>query len=243
MKVSSLEFFKKTIKPDNYFVLAKEVIKWNRIIGGDNYLFDNKKTLKLQERLVIEEAKEMMEEIRLNNKKGYVKELVDLFVVSSYGTFLQGYDGYTTTAENFVHKVSSPKGIPSLLEIEDKILNNNTTSSIYYQWAVNALNVVNANIVDIFYEVMRSNFSKIPLQEVFLKEAKKKHGKKADCASIEQLIYLEQERMELEFRGRYSGITGKQVTYKEENYIVFTDSNGKVLKPCTFVEADLNKLF
>lgn len=53
----------------------------------------------------------------------------------------------------------------------------------------------------------------------------------------EQLAQFAAECNDIEAQGRYSGVTWS----RKGDWIVFTDGNGKIVKPSTYFEPDLEK--
>jgi len=81
-------------------------------------------------------------------------------------------------------------------------------------------------------EVLSSNESKIPTEEDFLWQYH------SEAVSLEEAISLEEKRIEEKSLGRYTGVKGSKINGR----VVFKDSNGKIMKPCTFFEPDLEGL-
>jgi hypothetical protein len=79
------------------------------------------------------------------------------------------------------------------------------------------------NVEGAFKEVAASNLSK------FIKVSGE--------LTLDQMAQFDDECKEIESQGHYSGVTWS----RKGDYVVFTDGNGKIVKPSSYFEPDLEK--
>lgn len=79
------------------------------------------------------------------------------------------------------------------------------------------------NVEGAFKEVAASNLSK------FIKVSGE--------LTLDQMAQFEDECKQIESQGRYSGVTWS----RKGDYVVFTDGNGKIVKPSSYFEPELSK--
>lgn len=204
---------------------ADRVLKWNLMARGGNDEF-TEEDYDLALDLVKEEAKELLEEHENRNRVGFLKELIDYFVVSCHllAVFNRlSHLPYSANIKTF--DVASIEGDIDALSIEnvDDILNIEVACSILSQ--------VHANVKPAMNEVLSSNESKFPTQQQLCDAY--------DTKDWHEAVEKECLRIEKESNGRYTGVSA---TYYGDfgGYFVFKDSNGKIMKPITYKPADVS---
>ena len=212
-------------EPFSWQKFVERVIRWNYLAGNKSHdrsddKYDN------QLRLVREEFKEVLEEIKNKDIDALKSELIDLVVVSSYAMFLQGCE---TFSMNPFYGRSISAMAPMILDFTDP--------REAYQFAVTTLNQL-GDFEETAKEVLDKNDKKISLVKDFVDEA---------VATFWQLdVYdnapslcpvtaaIEYQILAIEADGRYEGVNATIIDFEDNQYIVFKDSNDKVMKPCTF---------
>jgi hypothetical protein len=200
---------------DNFY---KEVIAWNLAFRPEGYIF-TQEDIDLQHKLVLEEFNECLEELKKGDVYSLKKELVDLIVVSSFADYIKNkQEQFFPDNETYQYSLSDVHNWIGLHE---------------YTWVIQfACAVLEklGNFQHIADGILKANWSKIPTVEEFLEQGADYYGHKIldvhiehECKMIEQLS-----------AGRYSGVTCKEVEIKGNKHLIFTDNNGKVMKPSTF---------
>ena len=212
-------------EPFSWQKFVERVIRWNYLAGNKSHdrsdeKYDN------QLRLVREEFKEVLEEIKNKDIGALKSELIDLVVVSSYAMFLQGCK---TFSMNPFYGRSISAVAPMILDFTDP--------REAYQFAVTTLNQI-GDYEFIAQDVLANNDTKIPLVKDFVEEAVETfwqldaYDLTPSLCPIEEAIKY--QVLAIEADGRYTGVNATIIDFEDNQYIVFKDSNGKVLKPCTF---------
>ena len=212
-------------EPFSWQKFVERVIRWNYLAGNKSHdrsdeKYDN------QLRLVREEFKEVLEEIKNKDIGALKSELIDLVVVSSYAMFLQGCE---TFSMNPFYGRSISVVAPMILDFTDP--------REAYQFAVTTLNQL-GNFEETAKEVLDKNDKKIPLVVDFLNEAvatfwqlDKYDPNPCSCQISKAIRY---QILAIEADGRYTGVNATIIDFEDNQSIVFKDSNGKVMKNCCF---------
>ena len=212
-------------EPFSWQKFVEQVIRWNYLAGNKSHEYGDEK-YENQLRLVREEFKEVLKEIELKDISALKSELIDLVVVSSYAMFLQGRK---TFSMNPFYGRSISAVAPMILDFTDP--------REAYQFAVTTLNQI-GDYEFIAQDVLANNDTKIPLVKDFVDEAvatfwqlDKYDPNPCSCPISQAIRY---QILAIEADGRYTGVNATIIDFEDNQYIVFKDSNGKVLKPCTF---------
>lgn len=242
MKVSAIQFFNSFNRPVSLTALSERVIQWNFIANNESFANEEANRSKQWE-LVEEEADELFKAASDNDAVELLDAVCDLFVVSSYGLFLDRLKGVGSNIreakkELFRDSVAKETSV-SILELESIIYDS---KSVYqaFRWSVDALYSLSVNSIEAFNEVMDSNDSKFPTKAEFHAAAVTVgHGSNPD-----KHFELECRRIEEMSGGRYKGITHKLINDPAKPgffRVVFRDDSGKIMKPCTFRSPQLGK--
>lgn len=214
-----------TKEPFSWQKFVEQVIRWNYLAGNKSHDYGDEK-YENQLRLVREEFKEVLEEIKNKDIGALKSELIDLVVVSSYAMFLQGCE---TFSMNPFYGRNISVVAPMILDFTDP--------REAYQFAVTTLNQL-GNFEETAKEVLDKNDKKIPLVKDFVDEAiatfwqLDKYDPNPCLCSISKAIRY--QILAIEADGRYTGVNATIIDLDGNQYIVFKDSNGKIMKPCTF---------
>lgn len=212
-------------EPFSWQKFVERVIRWNYLAGNKSHdrsdeKYDN------QLRLVREEFKEVLEEIKNKDIGALKSELIDLVVVSSYAMFLQGCE---TFSMNPFYGRSISAVAPMILDFTDP--------REAYQFAVTTLNRL-GDFEETAKEVLDKNDKKIPLVKDFVDVAvatfwqlDKYDPNPCSCPISQAIRY---QILAIEADGRYTGVNATIIDLEGNQYIVFKDSNDKVMKPVTF---------
>lgn len=212
-------------QPFSWQKFVEQVIRWNYLAGNKYHDYRDEK-YENQLRLVREEFKEVLEEIKNKDISALKSELIDLVVVSSYAMFLQGCE---TFSMNPFYGRSISTVAPMILDFTDP--------REAYQFAVTTLNQI-GDYEFIAQDVLANNDKKIPPVKDFLNEAVETfwqldvYDHNPSLCPIEEAIKY--QVLAIEADGRYTGVNATIIDFEDNQYIVFKDSNGKVMKPCTF---------
>lgn len=167
--------------------LREQVVEFNQIAGKEY----NKE---FQTKLCLEEAKELIEAFKKQDKVNFLKELADCFVVCSYNPW------YTPALKMFSGSLTF-----TLFELED-FLNEKYEGTIENDLAMCVTDIVkkiDADWKGAFQEVLNSNMSKYSDYNMAMEPEYTAHCKK------------------LEEGGRYSGVTwfisGNKVVWRDGN--------------------------
>lgn len=205
---------------DNFY---KEVITWNLAFRPDGYIF-TQEDVNLQHKLVLEEFNECLEELKKGNVYSLKKELVDLIVVSSFADYIKNkQEQFFPDNETYQYSLSDVHNWIDLHEY-----------TWISQFACAVLEKL-GNFQHITDGILKANWSKIPTVEEFLEY---KHQEFPSIKKLNDplriLISHECKNIEKLSEGRYSSVTCKEVEIKGNKHLIFTDNNGKVMKPSTF---------
>ena len=212
-------------EPFSWQKFVEQVIRWNYLAGNKSHDYGDEK-YENQLRLVREEFKEALKEIELKNISALKSELIDLVVVSSYAMFLQGCK---TFSMNPFYGRSINTAAPMILDFTDP--------REAYQFAVTTLNQL-GDFEETANEVLDKNDTKIPLVKDFLNKAVITFWQLDNYEFTPSLCPIEEaikyQVLAIEADGRYTGVNATIIDFEDNQYIVFKDSKGKILKPCTF---------
>ena len=200
---------------DNFY---KEVITWNLAFRPEGYIF-TQEDIDLQHKLVLEEFNECLEELKKGDVYSLKKELVDLIVVSSFADYIKNKQ------EQFF-----PDNEASQYSLSDV---HNWIDLHEYTWISQFACAVLEKLGNFQYitdGILKANWSKIPTVEEFLEQSADYYGHKILDVRIEHECKMIEDKSE----GRYSGVTCKEVEIKGNKHLIFTDNNGKIMKPSTF---------
>ena len=212
-------------EPFSWQKFVERVIRWNYLAGNKSHDYGDEK-YENQLRLVREEFKEVLKEIELKDISALKSELIDLVVVSSYAMFLQGCK---TFSMNPFYGRSISSVAPMIMDFTDP--------REAYQFAVTTLNQI-GDYEFIAQDVLANNDTKIPLVKDFVEEAVETFWQLDVYDNAPSLCpvtaAIEYQILAIEADGRYEGVNATIIDFEDNQYIVFKDSNDKVLKPCTF---------
>jgi len=203
--------------PD-YIEQARAIKKWNMIANGGKMDY-SLKALELQADLVQEEGKEVFEAYAAKNLKGFVKELCDLFVVTSYMTHIEHAFKEEPVKESdlFVLTLQEGDRLPSRML-------SNLSEALEERWGAAILNNVIGllSALDISGEAVLNNV------------IKNNYSKFTPLRVGEGSLLYDEMSQEIQDRsnGRYLDVTWELV----EDYVIYKDSKGKILKPIGYKE-------
>ena len=206
---------------------AESVIQWNYLAGNLSHNYGDEK-YENQLRLIREEFKEALDEIASGNIEKLKSELIDLVVVSCYGMFLQGCETFT---KNPFYGRSLSACAPLIMDFPHP--------REAFQWAVTTLELL-GDFEQEAINVLQKNDSKIPLVGDFLEAAVgsewalDEYDDNPQGCPLEEAIRLQIARLENDSNGRYTGFHAKTIDFEGNHYIVFKDSNGKIMKNYCF---------
>lgn len=212
------------LTPEMFVKWCEEVAEWNKVARNGEHDF-SEQVIRNQERFVLEEVKEAIEAIETGNVAGKLEELADVLVTMSYLYFLL-VGGDDECAEGLSHLLPAPfreeEEITDELEDTINILNGTIRPDFVGLVLMNVYDMLDFyerqghNVVAIVEEVLKSNWSKIPLVE----------GVNPHL----QCKWIEKERHK------------KGVTYTlVGDRVVFRDETGKITKPSCFKEANIKQ--
>ena len=181
---------------------VNKVTLFNQIAQNGKEDFSEEK-YQFQLGLIQEEYNEVVEAILADDLQETIKELVDLAVVSSYAVRID-YDGFTR-GWWFTPNLESERGLSDF---------SKHSPLAVYQFAVTSLEKI-GNFEFIADGILEANMSKFPRLELF--------------ASQEE-IDQECQRIESDSNGRYANVVANIVENNNEKFVVFKDSNGKIMK-------------
>ena len=203
---------------DNFY---KEVIAWNLAFRPEGYIF-TQEDIEKQSILVLEEFNECLEELKKGDVYSLKKELVDLIVVSSFADYIKNkQEPFFPDNETYQYSLSDVHNWIDLHEY-----------TWVSQFACAVLEKL-GNFQHIADGILKANWGKFPIVEELAnfnavsRDLYNYHG-------IEAVIENECKMIEDKSEGRYSGVTCKEVEIKGNKHLIFTDNNGKIMKPSTF---------
>jgi len=220
----------------NFLKQYSTVVDWNAIAGDGTHDLSDKK-FETQVGFVVEEYKELLDAFKSNNDVEVYDALGDLFVVLSYLYYLDSTrSGLVIDTDDFISVASvkpfaffdwmmlSPEEVRSLLldpvELEMGIIYEELTKLMTTIVALyKGEEVVN--------EVLRSNMTKYLVYDI------------DDTNIADTCLY---ECSAIEARGRYTNITSKLCTVNGTTYVVFVDGNGKIMKPTTMQNPNIEAI-
>lgn len=202
----------------NWEKFYQSVVDWNLAFRAKDFVF-TQGDIEAQHKLVLEEFDEVLTEVKKCDVYSLKKELVDLIVVSSFADYIKnGQWDFFKDNETASYDLLNIYNWIDLHEYR-----------WVAQWCISILEEL-GNFSYIADGILKANWSKIPTEEEFLDHGSDYYGHKIldiriehECKMIEQLS-----------SGRYSGVTCKEVEIKGNKHLIFTDSNGKVMKPSCF---------
>lgn len=197
----------------DYKQYAEEVARWNMIANGGS-LNRSYEALMIQERLIEEEFNELVSEYG-KEKIDFLKELCDLFVVSSYMMYIKDeVDDITFINDT---KYGSPSISGALGMLSDLILMKDWYGVV--KCCVGLLTTIDADTKKALSLVNQNNFSK------FLRYDE------LDVHIYDNVAH----DIEANANGRYTNIIWSKVG----NYVIFKDSTGKIMKPTNYKSVNL----
>ena len=228
------------------------------------------KTVQFQKTLVNEEMEELMEAIFARDRTEVIDALCDLFVVGTYWHFLAKMNDYLEgVGEDELHNTregSLRRSMyqmveeDSVREVEDYLasgrfggespgyLVSRLKDSIDSDFSHTAVTLIaellrslNFDHETALNQVLSSNDSKLPKYAELKSELDNLLGDGLidfNTAAEELVLSVQAELLNSEHAGRYEGITGSLLNGRA----VFKDSNGKIMKPCTFFQPKLENL-
>lgn len=197
----------------DYKQYAEEVARWN-MIANNGQMNRSYEALKIQERLIEEEFNELVNEYG-KEKIDFLKELCDLFVVSSYMMFLKDeVDDITFINDT---KYGSPSISGALGTLSDLILMRDWYGVV--KCCVGLLTTIDADTKKALSLVNQNNFSKFV------------HYDEESEVIYDHII----KEIESKSEGRYTDITWAKVG----DYVVFKDGKGKIMKPTNYKSVNL----
>lgn len=202
----------------NYIEQAKNTLLFNEI-ARDGLITSNHVTRSLQEDLIKEEFDEVCEAFTSQNKENFLKELCDLFVVSSFMIYLIDKELFEQ-GDCFVfdRKCGAPPINMALSILSDLVLLQDWQGIV--KTTIGLLSVVDADSIRAMKVVTANNLSKFLRYDSSL-----------------MLKYDEMARtIELNSNGRYSNVMWS----KYRDWVVFKDFRGKIMKPISFQSVDLS---
>lgn len=117
----------------------------------------------------------------------------------------------------------------SLTSCASKIMDFGDPNEAFH-WAAFTLELL-GGFEEVADKVLQQNNKKIPLVRDFIQAATK--HEQMPC-TLEEAIRLQILKLEDMSEGRYKGFREKVIDFGGTQYIVFKDSNGKIMKPYTF---------
>lgn len=211
----------------NYEHHVESVLKFNEISGNNNV--DKEQLLVLYRNLCKEEfsgKNEFKESLFKNDLVGQVDGLADMFYVGTYWYHLQHGKTYLDQSPyikltNINGLRTSCKNIEDSLELEDSEKYMNNLMSLYLSYSDM---VCLGRALDAVHE---SNLSKF-----------------VDMTGLPLECVMERGEIEVGYlSSKYniptSDIDWKLVKYEDQQYLVFRNSDGKIIKPSTFEDVDL----
>lgn len=223
------------VKGNSFFREAAERVKnWNFVARGFHDFSED--ISKFQKTLVMEEYNELYDlGLTKKNRKEIIDALCDLFVVGSYYNFLKGGSENICPADNM-----GTYNLTSLYRTLDQFIESDNTNGIVMA-VVAIMQNSNFNARRALNEVLDSNDSKIPTVKEFTECFYKTYYFFAEADfDLDAMLRLEAEQIELRNRNRYQGVKGSIVKGGDGmDRVVFKDKNGKIMKPITYFEANL----
>lgn len=241
------------------------VLGFNKTARG-KYHFSHK-DIAFQKGLVLEEFNELKEAIDNKDRKEVIDAICDLFVVGTYWHFIAKMNHHLEcVSEEEQHKISGFSRTLHEIVIDDCTrdvkdylcsgrFHGETPSYLVTRLGESInLDLTHATVtivgellrcLDFDHEcallsVLGSNDSKLPVYADLVKALDDVFGHMIDleAATKEQVLKLQADLLNKQHAGRYEGITGTIL----DGRAVFKDSNGKIMKPCTFFEPELGSL-
>ncbi|QYC52487.1 hypothetical protein [Salmonella phage SSBI34] len=206
-----------------------------------------------QKSFCVEELNELKDALLNKDRKETIDALADLFVVVSYWDFLKKLKVEAELLDNIEDAIDAAvdyseialdpgtwahDSLVDLVRILSSSINSFGESHFAFRAICTILHNVDLDIEEVLEEVLSSNESKIPTIEQF-KEGfiSSRYGVVKGGLSVDDMISIEAEALNKHHAGRYKGIRGEVFG----NRVVFKDDKGKIMKPCTFFEPNLEK--
>lgn len=218
-------------KPLDFTEYFNRVVQWNAIARGGVHVF-SEEVEDFQLTLVQEEAEELVEAYEEGDKVKALDALCDVFVTAAYLAFLQGQDK-NWKAKIVISVPSASIDYARQLHYSWEALKNgraalNDVCALLYQF--------DGCVTKALEEVLSSNDSKFPnvhtIQgiDVFYDSNGNETDPEVECRQIER-------RSE----GRYTGVTYTIVGEGDERSFIFKSDKGKIVKPSSFWEPNLEQ--
>lgn len=219
-------------KPTDYTPFFNRVIAWNATARNGQHDF-SQEAQDFQLSLVLEEFEgedELMDGYNTRNKAMVLDALCDVFVTAAYLQFQQANGNVDrlvlpTPDPNFDYVFSLSTSIKGLKSGEEAV---RSVSALLYMFDGNSTKGLT--------EVLNSNDSKFP-------EVVNKDGMKLfyDVNGYEVDPEVECRQIEARNAGRYTGVSYIIVQDNGVERFIFKSDKGKIVKPSSFFEPDLQK--
>lgn len=181
------------------------------MIASSGVMDTSESKFKLQRNLVNEEVDETITAFIDNNLVEIADGLCDVFVTSGFEEVMKG----RVVEDIYGYKMSKGSFLVSATMLYEDNVFDVACSMVASM----------KNGKEMLQEVNRSNLSKF---ERYHPEMEQDFDK--ECKDIEQRN-----------NGRYTGVTWSTTDYEGVKYVVYKDSNGKIMKPCCFVEPNIKQ--
>lgn len=186
------------------------------------------RNIELQEKLIIKEGKEVFKAYESGVLIDFVKELCDLFVVTSYMCYLKANMRGTQldTKKTFSLTLQERDRLPTHMLHELEIAVANQWHASIINNVLGLLTSLKVNSRAIMNYVIDNNFDKF--EEIFK-------------GTLPSALHLDETcgKIEEKSTGRYAGVYWEIV---EDSFIVYRSSTGKILKPLNFKPLNLKGL-
>lgn len=210
----------------------QQVLKWNTLAGNTST-----DLIPLYKSLVEEELLgegELVDSYEKGDLVGFIDGICDVFWVNSFSTYLLTGYPFTTGFEDLLGselvEIDLTSGIPDYVTALKASYKSNLNiqdilTELIYSLSIDMNKCLN--------EVNRSNFSK------FINVTGRSGKFIQDTGSVESNWILEDYKS----KGKdIKDVTFEEVYFEGENFLVFRNEKGKIVKPSTFTEPDLSFL-
>lgn len=211
-----MESNKSWFLPD-YREFADKVVEFN-FIADNGILNRSPEKITLQKKLIQEEYEEVVEAYEKRDKVEFLKELCDLFVVTSYMLRITKPEEYERE-DTFIldNRFGAPPFYSAFNLISDMIYIEDWRSVI--KAVIGILRCVDAKEREALYLVNDNNFSKFCWYQ----------------DSQEDVYDHMAQAISTSSNGRYTNVSW----YKVNNWVIFKDEDGKIMKPVGYLPVNL----
>lgn len=218
------------MRPDNLLTYGQRVVEWNNVAARAK---GSTTPLEKQMGFIKEEFDELITASKENDQVEIVDAACDLFVVSSYALAIKASINSTSWRNTLLYSKGERFDIGEMMSL---LYGYNPESESVRQkileMVIGLCYSLDTNLRYNMLQVLDSNDSKYP----YASQIESHHP----GTTLEEALRRECVAIEKRSEGRYKDIYAKQVqdlaTPDVSPRIVFFDSNGKIMKPCTFVE-------